>query len=225
MAAARDITVGVRGTFGIAAGTDFAGDTKTAIDANESYLYTYFGVDSSRIPNLGGGFGVYCNFGFADAGYGTFGLQPEFDMFFNNGLSEKFSTDSSWTRTTYSAHSIDIPVLVTYNISAGKVVNFGFGVGPYLSIPFGLNVATEDSDGTDYSDGTTYFTDGVNFGAAFDLTCGFRAGKGNFVLDFRYFSDFTNTKGHAEKNGAVSDTDDLLIRRTLIIGAGYEIKF
>ncbi len=225
MMAALDVTTGVRGTFGIAAGTDFAGETKDSVESEEE-LMSYLGVDSSRIPNLGGGFGVYCNLGFIQLGAGTLGVQPEFDMFFNNGLTEKFTQDSYWTSATFSTNSIDIPVLVTYTIPAGKVADFGFGAGPYISIPISLNETAEDSDGTDYPyDDYTYFADGVNFGALFDVNCGFKAGPGNIVLDIRYLFDFTNTKGHIEYNGSTSDTEDLFIRRTIIIGAGYEIKF
>jgi hypothetical protein len=207
MVCALDFTTGARVSLDIAAGT-------------APYCYT------TDEPNIGGGIGVYCNIGFAQAGNCIFGIQPEVDMYFNNGLCiNGTGTDSkgnSYTEENYiSGNTIDIPLIFTYTLLPGKDIRLGFGTGPYISIPTGYKSSyTYNEENTTTNE---YSATGVNAGEVIDVNCAFKAGIGNIVADLRYLIDFDHTKDTG--NDDSTKVYYWYTRRSLNLGAGYEIKF
>lgn len=226
---ALDITVGARGNFNWGLGT-------TAEDADDDAEYN---------GNLGGGFGVYANFGLMELAGGSLGIQPEINMNFNNGMnfkeeeSESFGgfTTTEKTESTVFDTTIDIPVFVTFSYPIMDALSIGGGLGCYLSIPFGIDTTysyetsmtgyptmSDSGKGSDSME----FKAKMNFGLAFDVNGAYKVGPGSIVLDIRYMLDLTPTsvsRKYKSGSGDWSDYNDVLTRRMLTIGAGYQIKF
>ena len=215
---ALDITVGARGDFFWGLGTTLAGDSKDYYDAAEEAAKAA-GHSWKTGGNLGGGFAVYGNFGFLNLGGGTLGVQPEVGMIFNNGWNLKDNDDV--TNKTYT--SIEIPVLVTFTYPIADAFSIGGGIGPYISIP--LNYDQLGNDGFKMSDYGDIKTNFMNFGLAFDVNAGYKVGPGDIVLDVRYMLDFTNLHYTLTQSGVTIIDEDTLVRRGLLIGLGYQIKF
>lgn len=224
---ALDVTAGARGTFAWGLGTTLpaedAEQMKTLKEATTSAGGTW-----SEGGNLGGGFGVYANLGLVNLGNLTLGLQPEFNMLFNNGYTVDYALGGTSQTVVYTDNSIDIPVLVTLSLPVTNTFAMRFGVGPYLSIPLGLDLITTSGGTETRATDTTGVTieSSLNFGLAFDVNFTNKLGIGSLVANVRYMLDFTPTKATIKYNGTVvSDNEDLLTRRALTVGIGYEIKF
>ena len=204
---ALDITVGARGNFNIGAGTTVKNDD-----------------DGDYDGNIGGGFGVYGNFGLVELGGGSLGVQPEVNMNFNNGATYKNGSSS----ITLTDMTLDIPVLVTFTYPVMDALSIGGGIGPYLSIPFGCDMIRKIGGNTSKSSEDFEIKAGLNFGLAFDVNGAYKVGPGSIVLDVRYMLDLTPTKitmKHKEYDFTFMDNEELLTRRLLAIGVGYQIKF
>lgn len=217
---ALDITVGARGNFNIGLGSTMYDDVADGVKVN---------------PNLGGGFGVYGNFGLMELAGGSLGVQPEINMNFNNGLNTERKQTYSETTTKYTDITVDIPVLVTFTYPVLDALSIGGGFGPYISIPFGLDTFykqkyTYGGSSTTY-EGTSSddyeMKANLNFGLAFAVNGAYKVGPGSIALDIRYMLDLTPTKvaSKPKSGGSWSDPDELLYRRMLAIGVGYQIKF
>lgn len=218
MLSALDISVGARGNVNFGVGSKACG---------------YDSADKNS-GNVGGGFGIYADFGLLKLGSGKLGIQPEFDVNFNNGAAVNYTNSvntillksSTAIEVTRSASSIDIPVIVTYNMNLAKSWKFGLGAGIFVSFPFDgkwTSTTTTTMNGktsTDPSDGA-YKLNGANFGMVFDVNAGYKLGPGFIVADLRYMFDFANTRNLSD-NG---DPTDLFSRGLLNLGAGYELKF
>ena len=223
-----DVTLGARGNVNFGLGTTVAN-----LDSMRNTVKAANGTWNEG-GNIGGGFGVYVNFGLVDLGPGSLGLQPEFDMNFNNGYNYAAKLTYSGTpvdgSSTIIDNTIDIPLLVTYKADIGSIFTLGGGVGPYLSIPVGLDGVTVDKTGspttTKYSDRYDYKAD-LNFGMAFDVNAGWKLGPGSIVLDCRYMLDFTPTKISQKLKSAStwSNPTEWFTRRGLSVGVGYQYKF
>ena len=216
---ALDITVGARGNYDMFIGTAASGGTREYLDNDiKPFVSSY-----NEGPNLvGGGFAVYGNFGFLDLGGGTLGAQVEAGMNFNNG----FTVEMDGKKDNRSTMTIDIPVLVTYTYPIMDTLSIGGGVGPYISIPLGYDEVVKEDDykASDWADIKTR----LNFGLAFDVNGAYKVGPGSIVLDLRYILDFAPTKidGTDKTSGAkVWDGEETFVRRGLLIGLGYQIKF
>ena len=211
---ALDITAGARGNFNIGAGTSI----------DEDFI-SFPGVENQG-GNMGAGFAVYANLGLMDLGIGTLGVQPEFGMNFNNGYNVK-EGDSS---VNLHDMTIDIPVLVTFTAPIMDSLSIGGGIGPYLSIPFGLDMDMK-SGSLEYTYSEIAGIDikaKMNFGLAFDVNAAYNLGPGSIVFDVRYMLDLTPTKIQAKpKDYDIdwSDPEEVLTRRMLTLGVGYQIKF
>lgn len=224
-----DVTLGARGNVNFGLGTTPTAD----LDYTRNFVKAANGTWNEG-GNIGGGFGVYVNFGLVDLGPGSLGLQPEFDMNFNNGYNYAakftYSGTSMEGSQTFIDNTIDIPLLVTYKADIGSIFTLGGGVGPYLSIPVGLDQVSVDKNGspttTKSSDRYDYKAD-LNFGLAFDVNAGWKLGPGSIVLDCRYMLDFTPTKISSKpKSGSTwSDPTEWFTRRGLSVGVGYQYKF
>lgn len=231
---ALDITVGARGNFNMGLGTSVEG----------SGLSDDFKKDCKG--NLGGGFGIYGNFGLMELGGGSLGIQPEFDMNFNNGFnykhedSENMVVDTVTTKDemSYFDATIDIPVLVTFTYPVMDTLSIGGGFGPYISIPVGIDYTSKHEVSydvyTEYND--SYSSKGsdnrdfkakMNFGLAFDVNGAYKVGPGSIALDIRYMLDLTPTSVSSKykSGGDWSSYSDIFTRRMLTIGVGYQIKF
>jgi len=221
---ALDITVGARGNFNMGLGTTLTKDGETyLVDYQKAYFeMSGLSVDSwKEAGNLGGGFGVYANFGLMELGGGSLGVQPEIGMNFNNGWNVKSKLSYGPVSTDYeetvSFISLDIPVLVTYTYPVLDALSVGGGAGVYLSFPMKPTMSMK-LDGEEMGDSDDDSTCKMNFGLAFDVNAGYKVGPGSIVLDVRYMLDLTPLTD--------SDGDEgILTRRMLTIGAGYQIKF
>ena len=224
-----DVTLGARGNVNFGLGTTPTAD----LDYSRNFVKAANGTWNEG-RNIGGGFGVYVNFGLVDLGPGSLGLQPEFDMNFNNGYNYAAKMTYSGTfmegSCTIIDNTIDIPLLVTYKADIGSIFTLGGGVGPYLSIPVGLDQVSVDKTGspttTKYSDRYDSKAD-LNFGMAFDVNAGWKLGPGSIVLDCRYMLDFTPTKISQKLKSAStwSNPTEWFTRRGLSVGVGYQYKF
>jgi len=205
---ALDITVGARGNFNMGVGT-------TLEDAPSSLDYD---------GNMGAGFGIYGNFGLLELGGGSLGVQPEVNMNFNNGANYS----ASGVSMSFENITVDIPVLVTFTYPVMDALSIGGGIGPYLSIPFAFDEVYEYG-GTKMKWSESYDIKGsMNFGLAFDVNAAYKLGPGSIVFDARYMMDLTPTKvQNKPKDYDIdwSDPEEVLTRRMLTLGVGYQIKF
>jgi hypothetical protein len=140
-----------------------------------------------------------------------FGIQPELNVMVNNGIKATY-TDGMEVTAAYT--SLDIPILLYYNIIVNPVVVRIFA-GPYLAIPVGkINI---EVDG--YSGGAGIENKGVMFGILGGFGVGFKVGPGNIIGDFRYINDFSENK--ILYNG--KDMKGFL-RRSINVTVGYELS-
>ena len=214
---ALDITVGARGNFNMGLGTTLESD-------NSEYW-----ADKTS-SNIGGGFGVYANFGLLELGGGSLGVQPEFDMNFNNGMSIDVKSVARYAlgdKLTFTDSTIDIPVLVTFTYPVMDALSIGGGLGPYISIPFGLDQISKSGDNEHKYSEDFELKAKMNFGLAFDVNGAYKVGPGSIVLDLRYMLDLTSTTASSKNKsyGDWGDYNEIITRRLLAIGVGYQIKF
>lgn len=235
-----DVAVGARGNVNFGLGTTLEGDGKELLYAIENYssLVSLAGGKSTlkKGGNIGGGFGLYGNFGLMDIGSAKLGVQPELDFNFNNGYHINWSASANGTSASIDvnaySHTLDIPVLVSVGVPLGKMFEVGFGLGPQLSFPMKADAEkTERGSGqsqTDkLSDNASKVTGSVNFGLALDANGKiFFGDKKNLglVLDFRYNLDFTKTKIKVTSSN-VTEEFEFYTRRGLNIGVGGEYRF
>ena len=227
-----DVTLGARGNVNFGLGTTLSETTSRNLDSMRNAIKAANGTLNEG-GNIGGGFGVYVNFGLVDLGPGSLGLQPEFDMNFNNGYNYAAKLTYSGTPVdgsyTIIDNTIDIPLLVTYKADIGSIFTLGGGVGPYLSIPVGVDEVWVDKtvSTTSKSSETRDMKAELNFGMAFDVNAGWKLGPGSIVLDCRYMLDFTPTKISSKpKSGSTwSNPSEAFTRRGLSVGVGYQYKF
>ena len=214
---ALDITVGARGNFNMGLGTTLEEDD-------------YKNYADKTSSNIGGGFGVYANFGLLELGGGSLGVQPEFDMNFNNGMLIDFKGIYRYyfgDKLTFTDSTIDIPVLVTFTYPVMDALSIGGGFGPYISIPFGVDLISKSGDDEHKYSEDFEFKTKMNFGLAFDVNGAYKVGPGSIVLDLRYMLDLTPTTASSKNKsyGDWGDYDEIITRRMLAIGVGYQIKF
>lgn len=215
-----DITVGARGNFNMGIGTS----QETYVRDNLDLFRDISPSTWEEGGNFGGGFGVYANFGMLNIGKGSFGIQPEFDMNFNNGYH--FKIGEANTEGNFYNATIDIPILFTFTYPVMDALSIGGGLGPYFSIPVGIDffIDVEGSKTEVFSD--AYVSSYINPGVAFDVNGAYKLGPGSIVLDFRYMLDLTPTRlvAKAKDTGNVTD-EAAYTRRILVIGLGYQMKF
>ena len=224
-----EVSAGARGTFVWDLGTTLEGNQATQMKAYKDNI-TAAGGTWNEGGNIGAGFGVWANLGLFDLGSLTLGVQPEFTMSFNQGYNVSMSQGSNSFTVTYTGTTIDIPVLVTLDVPLNETCALTFGVGPYLSIPMGFDsIMAANGTETKGSD-TVTFEAGLNFGLAADAAFGYKLGIGKLVANVRYMLDFSPTKVTAKDktSGATVpgyDNAEMLTRRALQVGIGYQITF
>ncbi len=223
------ITVGAKGTFGMNLGSTLTDDAKT--------LFTMgYDIDTKNEVMVGGGGAIYGRYNMPF--HTPLGVQLELGIFANNGV--KVSADSSieeasmkiGVEATGSASylSMDIPLIVTYDISAGPVVITPL-VGVNFSIPLGKMKSkmeyTAKMDGQVVEEGD--FTEDVDIASKFipgivaGVEVGLPLGPGSLVADLRYVNDFTKFSIDPGVDGM--DPVEVGIRRNFNISVGYALKF
>lgn len=197
----KKITVGLRGVLSMNAGTS----------ASEELPREY----QNKLL-VGGGAALFGKYNFTP----TFGLQAELSIIGNNGLKYEidFYDDMYGYVTgsmTYSYTSLDIPVLLSFDVISRERFCFTLFAGPYISFPTSkLKVSVEEGSvsGTDQGD----IDSAVIFGLTGGVSSAFSLGKGAIIADIRYNLDFIPIN--------VENTN-LFTRRFLAISAGYQLKF
>lgn len=221
--ASAQITIGAKGIFTLNAGTKEAEDFQN-LKNDISTMVELVGAsfDSQLVVGGGGGLFVRYNMPFLS----SLGIQTGLDVLANNGykveaaktMSEKtYSTSISATYT-----SLELPILVTYDIGLGPVT-LTLLLGPNISFPINkMKITTSSSIITDRS-GTSEWNIankaifGITGGAAVAL----RLGPGSLVTDIRYINDFTPVKA-GEKDS--ENPMYLFTRRALALSLGYQIR-
>ncbi len=204
--AEKTMEVGVKGGLLLNAGTK----SVSGLNGDDS-------ADSKDKMTLGGDVGIYGHFGLVDLGPGTLSLQPEVFFSFANGLKNEESSDDWTYKTTLKYNSLDIALLVGYDIPVGKISIRPF-LGPKVGIPIG-KLKYEGDDGT-YKVKMKGATIGMDFG------CGVAIPLGKFVLgaDVRYGIDFNKVKIEAEHEDDNGNKDFDVLRRGALginVTAGY----
>lgn len=197
----KKITVGLRGVLSMNAGTS------TSEELPREYQNKLL---------VGGGAALFGKYNFTP----TFGLQAELSIIGNNGLKYEidFYDDMYGYVTgsmTYSYTSLDIPVLLSFDVISRERFCFTLFAGPYISFPTSkLKVSVEEGSvsGTDQGD----IDSAVIFGLTGGVSSAFSLGKGAIIADIRYNLDFIPIN--------VENTN-LFTRRFLAISAGYQLKF
>lgn len=223
------VTAGVKGTFGMNLGT-------TLTDEGKQSLSVGYDIETKNKLVVGGGGALYGRYNMPF--HAPLGVQLELGIFANNGV--KLSADSSIeeggmkidVEATSSASylSMDIPLIVTYDISAGPVVITPM-VGVNFSIPLGKikakmeytakidGMGEQKMDSTEDADIASKFIPGIVAG----VEVGLPLGPGSLVADLRYVNDFTKFSIDTGVDGM--DPIEVGIRRNFNISLGYALKF
>lgn len=185
-----------------------------------------FGIDASwnLSPVFTGGFGLYGRYNIP--ALPALGFQAEFDMLFNNGesavIKESFGTDSGTYKSEFTYNTIEIPVLVTYDIKAGPVT-IGLNAGPDFVIPYGKIHAKTTINEPDNSDSSRIDEDIASkfiVGAIGGADVNFNAGPVTLGFGLQYEADFMPMKS---TNG--NDELEMITRRGLRASISCAMKF
>ena len=220
------ITVGAKGTFGMNLGSKLTDDGKEGVTMG-------FDTDLTNKVVVGGGGAIYGRYNMPF--HAPLGVQLELGIFANNGVAvdvdDSFDDGGVKVNVTGSASlsylSMDIPLIVTYDISAGPVVITPM-VGVNFSIPLGkLKYKTEYTAKIEgYGEEKEEFTEELDIDPRFipgivaGVEVGLPLGPGSLVADLRYVNDFTNVTIASE-----GESMELFTRRNFNISVGYALKF
>lgn len=221
--ASAQITIGAKGIFTLNAGTKGTEDFEKSLPNIDLGALASLSTKPEMVIGGGGGLFVRYNMPFLS----SLGIQTGLDVLANNGykvngtLTTFLGKESTLTATaTYT--SLELPILVTYDIGLGPVT-LTLLLGPNISFPINeMKITTSSSIITDRS-GTNEWNIankaifGITGGAAVAL----RLGPGSLVTDIRYINDFTPVKA-GEKDS--ENPIDLFTRRALALSLGYQIR-
>lgn len=203
--ASAQITIGAKGIFTLNTGTKLASE-------NSEHK-------SDILVGGGGGLFVRCNMPFLS----SLGIQAGLDVLANNGYkvsrTASIGNIKQTATTTATYTSLELPILVTYDIGLGPVT-LTLLLGPNISFPINkmkVTTALNSSSATDEWNIANKAIFGITGGAAVAL----RLGPGSLVTDIRYTNDFTPVKA-GEKDS--ENPMDLFTRRALALSLGYQIR-
>ena len=202
------VSVGAKGTFGMNLGSQLDKEAKDSM-----------GPDVKDTFMVNGGGQIYGRYNMPF--HAPLGVQLGFGVTANNGAGMEAEQQESKAKVSVSYLSLDIPLLITYDIPAGPVVIMPF-VGPNFSIPVGEPKERMEVDGTDMSGSSGMSVTGFVPGIVAGVAVGLPLGPGSLMFDLSYVNDFTPVKAKME---GVDEKTDLLIRRNFNISLGYELKF
>ena len=221
------VTVGAKGTFGMNLGS-------TLTDERKAVATMGYPIDTSNKVVVGGGGSIYGRYNMPF--HAPLGVQLELGIFANNGVALDADGPIEYdyvgkinvTANASSTYlSMDIPLIVTYDISAGPVVITPM-VGVNFSIPLGkLKYKTEYTAKIEgYGEEKEEFTEELDIDPRFipgivaGVEVGLPLGPGSLVADLRYVNDFTNVTIASE-----GESMELFTRRNFNISVGYALKF
>lgn len=218
--ASAQITIGAKGIFTLNAGTKGTEDFEKSLPNIDLGALASLSTKPEMVIGGGGGLFVRYNMPFLS----SLGIQTGLDVLANNGykvngtLTIFLDTESTLTATaTYT--SLELPILVTYDIGLGPVT-LTLLLGPNISFPINkmkVTTALNSSSATDEWNIANKAIFGITGGAAVAL----RLGPGSLVTDIRYINDFTPVKA-GEKDS--ENPMDLFTRRALALSLGYQIR-
>lgn len=215
------VQVGARGTGFMSLGSSWAKETQEPIDDLINYLNGE-GITTKSEESRSFGFGGAL---FANIGIGKIGIQPEIACNVNNTKGTIVTIDTGTEKYKYTMeakyNSIDVPVLLTYDIMSAPLTLTVFA-GPNFSFPFGkLKFSTTDED--DPSNDETVDSDintNLIFGAVGGLAAGVKLGILSIFADIRYLADFGTVKSTAN-----DVTAEYFTRRNLQASVGVKFGF
>lgn len=219
--ASAQITIGAKGIFTLNAGTKGTEDFEKSLPNIDLGALASLSTKPEMVIGGGGGLFVRYNMPFLS----SLGIQTGLDVLANNGY--KVSTTASigsieqTVTTTATYTSLELPILVTYDIGLGPVT-LTLLLGPNISFPINkMKVTTSntitDSPKTNEWNIANKAIFGITGGAAVAL----RLGPGSLVTDIRYTNDFIPVKA-GEKDS--ENPIDLFTRRALALSLGYQIR-
>lgn len=198
------ITVGAKGTFGMNLGSKLDGELPSD-------------VKSVLLVNGGGSIYGRFNMPFLPA----LGVQAGLGLTAGNGAGYKGDMGDIEMEMYSTYLSLDIPLLVTYDIPVNSLVITPM-VGLNFSIPVGTPTMTMGVNGEKESEKmegvkVTGFIPGLEAGVEVAIP----AGPGAVTAGLSYVNDFTPVQG---KYDGIDETGDLMVRRNLNLSIGYAIK-
>lgn len=218
--ASAQITIGAKGIFTLNAGTKGTEDFEKSLPNINLGALASLSTKPEMVIGGGGGLFVRYNMPFLS----SLGIQTGLDVLANNGykvngtLTAFLGTENTLTATaTYT--SLELPILVTYDIGLGPVT-LTLLLGPNISFPINkmkVTTALNSSSATDEWNIANKAIFGITGGAAVAL----RLGPGSLVTDIRYTNDFTPVKA-GEKDS--ENPMELFTRRALALSLGYQIR-
>ena len=187
---ALDVAVGARGAFGMGLGTDIHADGDEKLDMGKSL-------------NFGGA--IFGKIGITE----QISVQPEIG-FTHHTVGEKMDD----YKGTVGFNTLDIPVLVGYNLE----VMDGFTVTPFLGpqLSFALGKGKFGGDFSDFADDVE-FKSPLLFDVVLGANCAYEVGPGAIVADLRYNLGLIALK---EKESE----EKLVTPRALGLSLGYQLK-
>lgn len=207
--ASAQITIGAKGIFTLNAGTKLASE-------NSEHK-------SDILVGGGGGLFVRCNMPFLS----SLGIQAGLDVLANNGYKVSRTTSIASIKqtvtTTATYTSLELPILVTYDIGLGPVT-LTVLLGPNISFPISKLKTSMTGSGVISAESGVYESSIANtaiFGITGGAAVALRLGPGSLVTDIRYINDFTPVKA-GEKDS--ENPMDLFTRRALALSLGYQIR-
>lgn len=207
------VTAGVKGTFGMNLGSKGSDDVK-------EMFFEGMDLETKDAFMVNGGGSIYGRYNMPF--HAPLGVQLEFGLTANNGAGYKIEEGEAEATFTASYLSLDFPLIVTYDISAGPVVITPM-VGVNFSVPVGSPKFVSKIDGEkEEVDAEGVKVTGFIPGIVAGVEVGIPAGPGSVTAGLSYVNDFTPVK--LEMDG-VDEKMDLLTRRNFNISLGYAMKF
>lgn len=202
------LAVGAKGVIGFSTGTTFVNQIPSG---------------AKQVPTVNGGGAIFVRYELPLALPLDSKLGVQLDVGFNanNGSSiESEIPILGKYKQTISFNTLDIPLLITYRLPIGSLLDVRVGVGPNFGLVLGKVKATTQLDRTKLATVDDDVASKFLIGLMADVGVGINLGPGALLVDVRFLNDFTKF--------AVGDKDnkfDLLTRRNLSFSVGYEMKF
>lgn len=223
--------IGARGSFGFGLGSTLPSDvySSASVQPFKSFL-----AGGALVGRLGftsvPGFFIQPEIGFSHNQVG-WKVEDSTSLF---GMSYEYDFEGN-----YGYNSIDIPIIVGYDLEVGIGMVVSTCLGLNLSIPVGSinstsasgsvtvtynGVSTSESYKPD-SSASIDLKPGVIPGVVLGLGFGYDFDSHNRIMgDLRYLSDFVPLKGEYKIGGKTEDAD-ILVRRGLSLGVSYIYRF
>lgn len=205
------LAVGAKGVAGFPAGTTF-------VDG-------LFPSTSKQVPTVNGGGAIFVRYELPLALPLDSKLGVQLDVGFNanNGSSIEYEIPIlGKSKQTISFNTLDIPLLITYRLPIGSLLDVRAGVGPNFALVLGKVKFASYLAGTKLPTIEVDIASKLLIGILADVGVGINLGPGALLVDVRFLNDFTKLAVDANGNG---NKMDFLTRRNLSFSVGYEMKF